>query len=120
MTSPPIPAPPPATQSKSFEKWPKWSGSSSEFATFQICLEGISSDDDLKKGLGSPKAFCYGVFTHSLPPIAQKGVAPWMKRQKKSNEWNIDEFIYHLEELFINRDASSKALTALHKLRQGS
>ncbi|KAI1006048.1 hypothetical protein K3495_g2171 [Podosphaera aphanis] len=42
-----------------------------------------------------------------------------MKQQKKANEWNTDEFLIHLEELFVDKDASSKAQAALNKLHQG-
>ncbi|RKF75598.1 hypothetical protein GcM1_232001 [Golovinomyces cichoracearum] len=89
-----------------FDRWPR-------------CLGGISEDERVRASIGDERAFCYGIFTYCLPPDAQKRVAPTIKDNKKSNEWDITLFIQHLKELFTERDAASKAQLALNTIRQG-
>lgn len=97
----------------SVRQWPKWSGDPSDFPVFQISLEGIAD------GYKSSKSFCYQVFSNSLPTEAQKRVAPWMKQQKLAQEWDIDRFLSHLEDLFVDNDAPSRAQAKLYAIRQG-
>lgn len=109
----------PPSNLKTFDKWPRWTGNPSDFATFLLSLEWIAEDERIRASIGDEKAFCYGVFTYSLPPDAQKRVAPLIKERKKTNEWDVTQFIEHLEELFTDRDATSKAQLSLNALRQG-
>ncbi|RKF79638.1 hypothetical protein GcM1_200019 [Golovinomyces cichoracearum] len=104
---------------KHFDRWPRWSGNPSEFSTFLLSVEGFSEDERIRASIGDEKAFCYGIFTYCLPSDAQKRVAPIIKDNKKSNEWDATLFIQHLEELFTDRDEASKAQLALNTIRQG-
>ena len=104
----------PSGESTLARKWPNWSGDPVDFAVFQISLEGIA------EGFKGDRSFCYEVFSNSLPLEAQKRVAPWMKERKLSNEWDINQFLTHLEDLFTDKDASNRAQTKLYAIRQGS
>ena len=93
-------------------QWPKWSGDSADFPAFHISLEGIAEEH------ANNKSFCYSVFSQSLPAEAQRRVAPWMRARKKSNDWSSEKFISHLEDLFVDRDATTRAQTKINALRQ--
>lgn len=103
----------PSTDSNAVRQWPKWSGDPSDFPVFQISLEGIADE------FSSSKSFCYQVFSNSLPPDAQKRVAPWMKQRKIAQEWDINQFLNHLEDLFVDNDAPNRAQAKIYAIRQG-
>lgn len=93
-------------------QWLKWSGDPSDFAVFLISLEGIA--DEFKNS----KSFCYHVFSNSLPSEAQKRVAPWIEERKFTQKWDIDQFLLHLEDLFVDNDAPNRAQAKIHAIRQ--
>ena len=94
-------------------QWPKWSGNPSDFPAFLISLEGAAEE------YPNDRSFCYSVFSQSLPAEGQRRVAPWMRAQKRADKWSRDEFISHLEDLFNDRDATTRAQTKTNTLRQG-
>ncbi|KAI1004734.1 hypothetical protein K3495_g3480, partial [Podosphaera aphanis] len=112
-TGPPIMKEPQSTDTNSIHKWPKWSGDPADFPAFHICLEGAA------EGHTDHKSFCYSVFSHSLPAEAQRRVAPWMRTQKAADDWNSERFISHLEELFVDRDAPTRAQVKINTIKQG-
>ena len=98
---------------KSPIQWPKWSGDPADFPSFHICLEGLAEDSI------NDKTLCYAVFSQSLPSEAQRRVAPWMKAQNLADDWSSERLVSHLEELFDDRDATSRAQSKINKICQG-